>query len=81
MPKQPSMGIGGKPIVINQLSEAELDELANYKPSLTYGQAKQAPPEDFIPAHVAWDKKVLTVMFLHYCIYSEFLEFVPRKIN
>lgn len=53
------MGIGGEPIVYNQLSEQELDELANFNPTLTYGQAKQAPPEDFVPGHVAWDKKVL----------------------
>lgn len=57
--RRPEVGIGGVPIPYNQLSEQELDELANYKPTLTYGQAKQAPPEDFIPAHVAWDKKVL----------------------
>lgn len=43
----------------NPLSEEELDALANHKPSLTYGQSAQAPPEDFIPAHVAFDKKVL----------------------
>lgn len=43
----------------NQLSEQELDELANFNPTLTYGQAKQAPPEDFVPAHKAWDKKVI----------------------
>ena len=41
------------------LTQEELDELANYKPSLTYGQAVQAPPEDFVPAHVAFDKRVL----------------------
>jgi len=44
---------------INALSEEELDALANHKPTLTYGQAAQAPPEDFIPGHVAFDKKVL----------------------
>ena len=33
--------------------------MANHKPTLTYGQAAQAPPEDFIPGHVAFDKKVL----------------------
>lgn len=59
IPTHPTVGIGGTPIPYNQLSEQELDELANYNPTLTYGQAKQAPPEDFIPAHVAWDKKVL----------------------
>ncbi|XP_005991103.1 EF-hand domain-containing protein 1 [Latimeria chalumnae] len=55
----PTVGIGREPITINQLSQAELDELANKRPTLTYGQAKQAPPEDYIPAHVAFDKKVL----------------------
>ena len=58
LPRRPEVGIGGIPIHYNQLSEQELDELANFKPTLTYGQAKQAPPEDFVPAHVAWDKKV-----------------------
>lgn len=57
--KRPEVGIGGVAIPYNQLSEQELDDLANYTPTLTYGQAKQAPPEDFVPAHVAWDKKVL----------------------
>ncbi|XP_076457113.1 EF-hand domain-containing protein 1-like [Babylonia areolata] len=59
MQKRPEVGIGGKPIEYNQLNQADLDHLANFNPTLTYGQAKQAPPEDFIPAHVAWDKKVL----------------------
>ncbi|XP_071118908.1 EF-hand domain-containing protein 1-like [Haliotis cracherodii] len=57
--KRPEVGIGGETILHNQLNEAELDELANFNPTLTYGQAKQAPPEDFVPGHVAWDKKVL----------------------
>ena len=55
----PTNGIGGDPLPLNQLSEAELDELANFKPSLTYGQAIQAPPEDYVPATVGFDKKVL----------------------
>lgn len=59
IPTLPTSGIGGEPIMYNQLSEQELDELANFNPTLTYGQAKQAPPEDFVPAHKAWDKKVL----------------------
>lgn len=41
------------------LSDKELDELANYRPSLTYGQKVQSPPEEFTPAHVAFDKEVL----------------------
>lgn len=53
------MGLGGERLKYNQLSEAELDELANKMPTLTYGQAKQAPPETFVPAHLAFDKKVV----------------------
>lgn len=59
LPVAPSVGIGGDPIPVNQLTQDELDELANLKPSLTYGQKVQAPPESFVPAHVAFDKKVL----------------------
>ena len=54
----PTVGLGGERLKYNQLSEAELDELANKVPTLTYGQAKQAPPETFVPAHLAFDKKV-----------------------
>uniref|UniRef100_A0A2K5E9G9 EF-hand domain-containing protein 1 n=1 Tax=Aotus nancymaae TaxID=37293 RepID=A0A2K5E9G9_AOTNA len=54
----PTVGIGGDRLQFNQLSQAELHELANKAPVLTYGQPKQAPPADFIPAHVAFDKKV-----------------------
>ena len=59
VPIAPVIGIGGDPIPVNKLTQEELDELANLKPSLTYGQKVQAPPEDFVPAHVAFDKKVL----------------------
>ncbi|XP_035176276.1 EF-hand domain-containing protein 1 [Oxyura jamaicensis] len=55
----PTVGIGGERLYVNQLSQAELDELSNTRPTLTYGQARQAPPSGFIPAHVAFDKKIL----------------------
>ncbi|XP_056420005.1 EF-hand domain-containing protein 1 isoform X2 [Hyla sarda] len=58
-PVLPTVGIGRDPITVNQLSQAELDELANKRPTLTYGQVKQAPPSTFIPSYVAFDKKVL----------------------
>ncbi|XP_032265553.1 EF-hand domain-containing protein 1 isoform X1 [Phoca vitulina] len=57
--RRPTVGIGGERLQVNQLSQAELDELASKAPILTYGQPKQAPPAEFIPAHVAFDKKVL----------------------
>ncbi|CAG5136781.1 unnamed protein product, partial [Candidula unifasciata] len=56
---RPDIGIGGTQLFYNQLSENELDTLANFNPVLTYGQAKQAPPAAFVPSHVHWDKKVL----------------------
>lgn len=62
--KQPDKGIGGTQLFYNQLSEKDLDTLANFSPTLTYGQAKQAPPAAFIPAHVAWDKKVTVKHFI-----------------
>lgn len=57
--RRPVVGIGGDRLPYNQLSQDELDELANKAPVLTYGQPRQAPPSEFIPAHVAFDKKVL----------------------
>ncbi|KAM5256915.1 EF-hand domain-containing protein 1 [Ctenodactylus gundi] len=57
--RRPTVGIGGDRLPVNQLSEAELDELANKAPFLMYGQPKKAPPAQFIPAHVTFDKKVL----------------------
>jgi hypothetical protein len=59
VPKRPVRSVGGEKLTVGQLTEAELDQLAEMKPSLTYGQATQPPPEDFVPAHVAFDKKVL----------------------
>lgn len=67
--KRPTLGPGGVPLPYNQLSEQDLDELAGYNPTLTYGQAKQAPPEEFVPAYVAFDKKVK-------CVCTTFVFFV-----
>ncbi|XP_009869295.1 PREDICTED: EF-hand domain-containing protein 1, partial [Apaloderma vittatum] len=55
----PTVGIGRERLYVNQLSQAELDELSKTRPTLTYGPAKKAPPPAFIPAHVAFDKKIL----------------------
>lgn len=43
---------------VQGLTQADIDELANLQPTLTYGKSKPAPPQDFVPAHVAFDKKV-----------------------
>ncbi|XP_068926691.1 EF-hand domain-containing protein 1 [Petaurus breviceps papuanus] len=57
--RNPTVGIGGGRLYANQLSQADVDELANKRPTVTYEEPKQVPPPDFIPAHVAFDKKVL----------------------
>lgn len=59
IPLRPKVGVGGETLPINQLSEAELDELANTRPTLTYGNPTKPAPVEFVPAHVAFDKKVL----------------------
>ena len=55
-------GLGGKPLEYNQLTDADLDELAKTKPTLTYGSGSKPAPVEFIPAHVAFDKKVRQVI-------------------
>lgn len=58
LPSRPQLGVGGDPLPVNQLTEAELDELANTRPTLTYGNPTKPAPVEFVPAHVAFDKKV-----------------------
>jgi len=63
-PQLPEHGIGGVPIPMPHLTQAELDELSSFKPELTYGTDKIADlngndESNFIPAHCAFDKKVL----------------------
>ncbi|NXH13496.1 EFHC1 protein, partial [Bucco capensis] len=55
----PTVGVGGERLYVNQLSQAELDDLAEQRPTLTYGQPKKSSPSAFVPAYVALDKKVL----------------------
>ncbi|EDV19218.1 EF-hand domain-containing protein 1 [Trichoplax sp. H2] len=56
----PKAGIGGEKLTTTLYDELpNLSQLAINKPEMIYGQANQAPEEDYIPAHVAFDKKVL----------------------
>ena len=41
------------------MSAAEFDEIAQMKPTLTYGDPAPDHPVQFVPAHVAFDKRVL----------------------
>ena len=55
---RPTRGVGGDPLHVNQLTDDALDELANTQPTLTYGNSAKPAPVEFVPAHVAFDKKV-----------------------
>ncbi|XP_074093287.1 EF-hand domain-containing protein 1 isoform X2 [Macrotis lagotis] len=57
--RMPKVGVGKESLHVNQLSQTELDDLTNKIPILTYQEPKQCPPSEFIPAHVAFDKKLL----------------------
>ena len=54
-----SVGKGGEPIHFNQISQNELDELAKFQPTLTYGQAKQVTKTRDV---VFWTAKALTIV-------------------
>ena len=58
---RPQLSVGSEPLEHNQLSDAELDELAKLNPTLTYGNVSKPAPVEFVPAHVAFDKKVWQV--------------------
>ena len=58
LPSRPRYAVGGETLHINQLTEDALDELSNTQPTLTYGTSSKPAPVEFVPAHVAFDKKV-----------------------
>ncbi|XP_028996745.1 EF-hand domain-containing protein 1 isoform X2 [Betta splendens] len=59
LPRRPAVGIGRDPLLSEELIQQELRELGAELPDLTYGSSDKDLTEDFIPAHVALDKKVL----------------------
>ncbi|KAL0965069.1 hypothetical protein UPYG_G00276340 [Umbra pygmaea] len=60
LPCRPKVGIGQTPLLSNELTQSEINELSNQVSALTYGNTHHhSPVRDFVPAHVAYDKKVL----------------------
>lgn len=60
VPRRPSAGIGQDPLLSANISHSERNQLIRDFPKLTYGTDTQRhPPLNFIPAHAAYDKKVL----------------------
>lgn len=58
VPRRPTVGIGQDPLLSEQLIQQGISELSFESPDMTYGSSDQSLAEDFIPAHVALDKKV-----------------------
>lgn len=58
LPRRPTVGIGQDPLLSEQLIQQELSEMDAEAPDFTYGSSDENLAQDFIPAHVALDKKV-----------------------
>ncbi|CAL9695948.1 unnamed protein product [Knipowitschia caucasica] len=59
LPSRPTIGIGQSPLISAQLRLQELEQLSLYEPDQSYDPHDKSHSQDFIPAHVALDKKVL----------------------
>ncbi|KAL7889028.1 hypothetical protein AOLI_G00040020 [Acnodon oligacanthus] len=59
LPLRPTVGIGQQPLLSEHIIQNEMKQLSSQTPTLTYGILRRSPPLDFVPAHVAYDKKVL----------------------
>ncbi|XP_034554747.1 EF-hand domain-containing protein 1 [Notolabrus celidotus] len=59
LPRRPTVGIGQDPLLSEQLIQQEINELSFEKPDIAYDFFARGLSKEFIPAHVALDKKVL----------------------
>ncbi|KAF1371829.1 hypothetical protein PFLUV_G00273430 [Perca fluviatilis] len=75
LPRRPTAGIGQDPLFSEQLILQEISKLSSETPAITYGSFDQNVVEDFIPAHVALDKKVLR----YYAYFQENILFSPEE--
>ncbi|TMS12196.1 EF-hand domain-containing protein 1 [Larimichthys crocea] len=75
LPRRPTVGIGQDPLLSEQLIQQEINELSFETPDITYGSYDQSLVEDFIPAHVALDKKVLRF----YAYFEENVLYSPEE--
>ncbi|CAF1403233.1 unnamed protein product [Adineta steineri] len=72
--KWPEVGLGGTRINYNKMSEDEAELLRNYRPELVYGKCVVQVPDKFVPASLAFDKKVLR-------FFGYFKQTVPESPN
>ncbi|MCI4395685.1 hypothetical protein PGIGA_G00194930 [Pangasianodon gigas] len=59
LPIRPKVGIGQQPLTSEHLLHNEMNQLSIQTSITSRDTSTHAPPSDFIPAHVAYDKKVL----------------------
>ncbi|XP_070705893.1 EF-hand domain-containing protein 1 [Pempheris klunzingeri] len=76
LPRRPTVGIGQDPLLSEELIQQEINELSNETLDMTYSSFNQSLAEDFIPAHVALDKKVLR----YYAYFEENVLFSPEEV-
>ncbi|XP_071335528.1 EF-hand domain-containing protein 1 [Trachinotus anak] len=76
LPHRPTAGIGQDPLLSEQLIQQEISELSFETPDVTYGSCDENLSEDFIPAHVALDKKVLRF----YAYFEEDILYSPEEV-
>ncbi|KAG7239667.1 hypothetical protein INR49_028603 [Caranx melampygus] len=75
LPRRPTTGIGQDPLLSQQLIQQEINELSFETPDMTYGSSDESLSKEFIPAHVALDKKVLRF----YAYFEEDVLFSPDE--
>ncbi|KAM7367805.1 hypothetical protein PAMP_014080 [Pampus punctatissimus] len=75
LPRRPTVGIGQDPLLSEELIQQEISELSFETPDITYGSFDNSRHEDFIPAHVALNKKVLRF----YAYFKEDILFSPEE--
>ncbi|XP_033999559.1 EF-hand domain-containing protein 1 [Trematomus bernacchii] len=76
LPRRPTVGIGQDPLLSEKLIQQQISELSSETPYITHGSyQEQGLVEDFIPAYVALDKKVLRF----YAYFEEDILFSPKE--
>ncbi|XP_035535187.1 EF-hand domain-containing protein 1 [Morone saxatilis] len=75
LPRRPTVGIGQEPLISEQLTQQEISDLSFETSDITYGSHEHSLAEDFIPAHVALDKKVLRF----YAYFKESILYSPEE--
>ncbi|XP_071777191.1 EF-hand domain-containing protein 1 [Centroberyx gerrardi] len=82
LPRRPTVGIGQTPLLSEQLTQQEISDLSTQTAHVTYASSGHSKALDLIPAHVAYDKKVLRfyAYFKEDILYSPDEEYRVRPV-